>query len=100
MPYYQTIKLDDGNYNLRFNWNEIGRFYTVDLFDAKNNLIYAGERLQLNQRLWRGIWNEKFPMETLIPIDDSGKETEINPANLNVTVFLCVDDGSDGSDSN
>ncbi|KRN13470.1 hypothetical protein IV37_GL000192 [Fructilactobacillus fructivorans] len=63
--------------------------------DDQDNVIYAGERLVLNQPLWRGIWNPNLPMEPLIPLDDSGKETNINPANLNETVFLCVVDGEE-----
>ncbi|MCT3396241.1 phage baseplate plug family protein [Lentilactobacillus hilgardii] len=97
MPYQQEIDLDSGNYLFTFQWNEIDRQFTVDLYEADGvTPIWLGEILVLNQPLWRGINAPNLPIESIIPMDESGNETEINPGNLGDTVQLCIDDIPEG----
>lgn len=73
------------------NYNDVGEFFTVDLFDAQYNPIILGEKLVYGKRLWRRSVDPRVPMVDLIPMDESGKETKITAINFGVTVFLYVD---------
>lgn len=98
MPYQQPVELGDTIYLFGFQWNKFSRTFLVDLYDAEGNPIRMGEPLILNQALWRGISDPNLPMETIIPYDESGTETDIDPGNLGSTVNLLIDDlGRDDS---
>lgn len=98
MPYEQEIDLDSGNYLFVFQWNKTDRVFTVDVSDLEGNLIRGGEVLVLNQPLWRNINMDGLPLETILPLDESGNETGIDPGNLGDTVQLCIDDIPEGED--
>jgi len=91
-PYTQSVDLSDGVLLFTFQWNEIDQHFTVDVADAEGNDIRKGEVMILNQPLWRNINLDGLPTDTIIPMDESGNETEINPGNLGDTVQLCIDD--------
>lgn len=91
-PYTQFVDLSDGVFLFTFQWNETDQHFTVDVADAEGNDIRKGEVLILNQALWRGINDDALPTDTIIPMDESGNETQIDPGNLGDTVQLCIDD--------
>ena len=95
MPYTQPIDLIDGTFNFTFQWNDTDECFTVDVADAEGNMIRAGEVIVLNQPLWRNIPDDNLPVETIVPLDESGNETEIDRSNFGNTVQLCIDDLSD-----
>lgn len=74
------------------NYNKSQGIYTIDIYDGAENVIKLGEPLVLNQPLWGDIYDDRLPDETIIPMDESGVETEITPENFGVTVFLYIDD--------
>lgn len=88
--YSQDIKLDDGTYTFTFKWNPIDRTVSIDIAD-NDGLIYAGEIMNLYVPLWRGNSNPRLPNETLTPMTNNF-DKQIDPYNLNQSVFLCVDD--------
>lgn len=92
MPYQQAVELGDTTYIFGFQWNEIDRTFSVDLYDAQGNPIWLGEVIHLNQYLWRGINNPDLPMEAILPMDESGTATDIDPGNFGDTVKLIIDD--------
>lgn len=96
--YSQDIQLDDGTYTFTFKWNPIDRTFTVDISD-ENGLIYAGEPLRLYVPLWRDCSDPRLPSERLVPMTNNFDKW-ITPANLNKSVFLCVDDLPESDDSN
>lgn len=73
------------------NYNEVGKFYTVDLYDAQYNPIILGEKLVYGKRLWRRSVDPRVPLVDLIPLDESGQTKEITPATFGKTVFLYQD---------
>ena len=77
------------------NYNEIGDFYTVDLYDVQHNPIVLGEKLVYGKRLWRRLVDPRIPLVDLIPLDESGKESTVTKANFGVTVFLYEDSVGD-----
>lgn len=96
MPYNRQVDLDSGSYIFGFQWNEIDRTFTIDISTLDGVAIRQGEVLVLNQPLWRNINIDGLPAETIIPLDESGNEIEIDPGNLGDTVNLCIDDIPDG----
>lgn len=98
IPYQQEIDLDSGSYLFGFQWNGIDQSLTVDIYQLDGTPIWLGEVATLNQPLWRGINAPGLPTETIIPMDESGNEDEIDLGNLGDTVQLCIDDIPDGED--
>lgn len=92
MPYSQEVELADNSYIFKFYHNEIDDMFYVDIYDYDGNLIRAGEPIILNKPLWRNINDNRLPIETIIPLDESGQATDIDADNLGVTVQICIDD--------
>lgn len=92
MPYSQPILLENKVFIFTFYYNEISKQFSCDVADTSNKTIRAGEVLVLNQPLWRGIPDYNLPMVSIIPMDESKQETEINLGNFGKTVKLYIDD--------
>ncbi|MCQ4116623.1 hypothetical protein NOU10_04365 [Ligilactobacillus sp. MP3] len=84
---------DFGNYNctMQINYNDVGDFYTVDLFDVNNNPVILGEKLVYSKRLWSDYTNPDLPIVDLVPLDESGRTTVCNKETFGKTVFLYID---------
>lgn len=91
LPESFDIDLGADTYTLAFDYNETGDFFTVDLINNDEALVY-GEKLMYGRPLFEDVENNDFPAPTIIPLDPSGKETTITFENFGVTVFLEVDD--------
>lgn len=98
----QTFSLDIGliTYNFKVNYNELGDFYTIDIYDFNNQPIVLGEKLTYGLRLWSGIDNPNLPSADLVPFDEAGNETRVSQSNLNRTLFLFIDDIGGDLDAN
>lgn len=95
LPESFEIDLANETFILEFNYNETGDFFSVDLFDLNENPIVIGEKLILGVPLWEDLQNANLPAPTLVPLDESKKETRITHENFGVTVFLYIDDGDE-----
>lgn len=94
IPYDFEIELGDELFTLDFRYNENHDFFTVDLY--KNDvLLCAGEKLVYGMPLFSEVYDDEFPAPTIIPLDPSGKESDVTWDNLNETVFLIIDNGGD-----
>lgn len=92
LPEQFELDIDDVTYVFGINYNEVGGFYTVDLYDEDENPIVLGEKMVLNHRLWANLVDRRLPMRDIVPMDESGKATDVNPKTLGQTVFLYLDD--------
>lgn len=88
LPELFEIELAGDNVYLKFNYNDSGQFFTVDLFDNSMNPIVLGEKLVYGRRLWSDYTNPKVPAIDIMPFDESQKETAVSPDNFGKTVFL------------
>lgn len=79
-------------YQMEIDLNKFANFLTASLWDADGNALVNGEELVINQRLFVSLNSNDFPIEDLVPMDESGQETECNGDNFNVTVKLTFDD--------
>lgn len=73
------------------NYNEIGDFYTADLYDGNFSPIILGEKLVYGKRLWRQSSDPRVPVVDLVPLDESGRENKVSLSNFGKTVFLYLD---------
>lgn len=89
IPYGFEIELGVEIFELEIRYNEVGDYFTVDLLKDEEVLVY-GEKIVYGEQLFSEIFDERFPAPTIMPIDESGKETRVGYDNLNVTVFLVV----------
>lgn len=80
------------------NYNEIGDFYTVDLYDVQHKPIILGEKLVYGKNFWRRYVDPRVPLADILPLDESDQEHTVARSNLGVTVFL-YEDSIDGDTS-
>ena len=82
-----------GNYHcsLQINYNEVGDFYTVDLYDIEGKPIILGEKLVYGKRLWSDYTDYRLPSIDLVPMDESGLTRVVNRETFGKTVFLYID---------
>lgn len=92
IPEKFEIPLGNINYIFGVDYNKSENIFTIDLFDSDNEPIVIGETLVLNERLWRDIIDDRIPSIDLVPMDESGKATDITFHNFGVDVFLYMDD--------
>lgn len=91
MPLMFSTQFGDLSYTLQINYNEVGDFFTVDLYDVDGNEIILGEKLVYGKALWSDYTNSRLPMIDLVPLDESGRTTRCNKETFGNTVFLYVD---------
>lgn len=86
------VILGGRSYRMEIDLNKFANFLTVSLWDADGNALVNGEKLVINQRLFQSLNSNDYPIEDLVPMDESGQETEVNADNFNDTVKLTFDD--------
>ncbi|WP_035350976.1 phage baseplate plug family protein [Fictibacillus gelatini] len=96
LPVRFEIDFAEETFVMEVFYNEIGDFFSVNLFDLNEEPIVLGEKLILNRELWSDITDQRLPAPSLIPLDESGKEDRITFENFGETVFLFIDDVPDG----
>jgi hypothetical protein len=85
-------------YRMEIDLNKFANFLTARLWDAEGNALVNGEKLVINQRLFASLNSNDYPIEDLVPMDESGQEIECNGDNFGDTVKLTFDDRpADGS---
>ncbi len=83
--------LDGNTYQLSFDYNDEGDFFNCSIADADGVPIVTGEKLILNQPLFKNIYDERLPDTPLVPMDESGQATYCGIDEFMVTVFLYED---------
>lgn len=92
VPIQFAIDLEGDTYILGVNYNKTGDCYTVDLWDGSGDVIILGEKLILGVPLFSQLVDERVPVTSIVPMDESGKETRVSQNNFGKTVFLYIDD--------
>lgn len=95
MPYSYEIQLGEQVFSLEFNYNSRRDLFSCNLY-RDGELICAGERLTYARTLFEDVYViPTYPPITLVPLDESGTTNKVNWENLDVTVFVTVDDQDD-----
>lgn len=96
IPYSFDISLADEIFTIEVKYNRIGDFFTLALY-KNDELICAGEKIVYGVPLWQNVFQQgKYPALDIIPKAENKEDvTAVTHANLNDTVFLFIDNGSD-----
>ena len=96
IPYTFDILLSGKTFTIRVDYNASGNLFVLSLYkDGK--LIRAGQPLIYGTRLWETVYvSGEYPMEDIVPFDESGQSIAVTFDNLNNTVFLVIDNQSEG----
>lgn len=90
IPYQFETEFNGFLYTFEVHYNSEYDFFTIDLYRNDDDVIIYGEKLVYGQELFKSLNDDTLPR--LMPLDPSGKETEITFDNLSETVFLQVID--------
>lgn len=95
VPYRFNITLGGEVFEMGVKYNEYADMFTVSL-KKNGEEICSGEPLVYGRALFEDIYvNGKYPALRMVPYDDSGQNTEVTKNNLENTVFIVIDNGSD-----
>ncbi|NQX67985.1 hypothetical protein HQN90_17830 [Paenibacillus alba] len=94
IPYKFEISLAEELFEIEVHYVTDFDFFTIDLFKNKESLVY-GEKIVYGVPLFNDVADSRFPKVQIVPLDDSGRETELNWSTLSETVFLNVYEDSD-----
>lgn len=89
VPYSFSIKLTDKTYTFIVKYNEIGKFFTVDLLDLNGDVLVFGEVIRYGRALFNVVEDERFPLPVIIPVCITGDGiSEVMPENFGKEVKL------------
>ena len=86
IPQVFSTSFGNSTVSLGINYNALGDFYTVDLYDNQGNQVIMGEKLIYGKRLWSTYVDPRIPS-----IDESGVTKACNKETFGKTVFLYID---------
>lgn len=91
VPYSFSIKLADKTFTFTVKYNDLGGFYTVDLYDLNGNVLVFGEVVRYGRALFNVTEDERFPIPVIIPfcITDDGI-SEVTKDNFGKAVKLYI----------
>ena len=89
VPYSFSIKLTDKTYTFTIKYNEVGKFFTVDLLGLNGDVLVFGEIIRYGRALFNVVEDERFPLPVIIPVCITGEEiSEVTPENFGKEVKL------------
>lgn len=98
-PVQFDIELSGKTYSMIFSYNSYADYYSCSLYDAYNVPLVLTEKLVYGMALFDDITDPRLPLERLVPLDESGRESDVTKENFGKTVFLVFDDDFDDSAS-
>lgn len=98
IPYNFDIELAGEEFNIEIFYNKTAGLFTATLMKEDEALCY-NEPIIYGVELFADVYTSgKFPMISIVPLDQSGKETEVTWDNFGDTVLLTIDDEPDESE--
>lgn len=91
IPQVFSTSFGNSTVSLGINYNALGDFYTVDLYDNQGNQVIMGEKLIYGKRLWSTYVDPRIPSIDLVPLDESEVNKVCNKSTFGKTVFLYID---------
>lgn len=92
LPYRFDIVLSGQEYNMEVMYNKTADLFTITLSKDNEVLVY-NEPIIYGVELFADVYQSGlFPMISIVPLDESGNETEVTYENFGKTVFLTIDD--------
>lgn len=98
IPYQFQILLGGKRYSMEWQYNQTSGRFTCTLYDSEGNVLIYNEPLIYGNPLFSFLCRgATFPAMDLVPLDESGTETDITWENFGETVFLTLDDEAETS---
>ena len=89
VPYSFSVKLTDRTYTFNIKYNELGGFFTSDLFDVNGNVLAFGEVIRYGRPLFNVVEDARFPIPVIIPVCITNDDiSEVTPDNFGRDVKL------------
>jgi hypothetical protein len=89
VPYSFSVRLIDRTYTFTIKYNELGGFYTADLFTNMGEVLAFGDPIRYGRALFNSVEDERFPLPVIIPYCLTGDDiSEVTPENFGNAVRL------------
>jgi len=100
LPYAFDIELAGENFIIEAAYNKAADLFTVSLSTSEDETLVYNEPIIYGQELFADVYQSGlFPKISIVPLCESGEETEVTYDNFGVTVFLTIDDEPDDDES-
>lgn len=92
VPYKFEITINNKSYVFEFEYNTVGKFFTVNLL-YNDKVLVLGEKILYGKPLFTNIKYKNIPDVTIVPIDLSNQYDTITYKNFgnNVKLYLVSD---------
>ena len=95
LPYNFDIELAGEEFNIEIFYNAAADLFTATIMKDEEVLVY-NEPIIYGVELFADVYKSgKFPMISIVPLDESGQENTITYENFGTTVLLTIDDECD-----
>lgn len=92
LPESFSITLGGRDYHIKISYNKVNDRLYISISDENDEPIVTNEKLVAGERLFASIVDVNLPSEDLVMIDETGKSTCVNFANVNRDIFITIDD--------
>lgn len=95
IPYTFDILLSGEIFTIRVDYNKVADLIVLSL-SKDGEVICSGEPLIYGVPLWKDVFvANKYPAIVIVPKDEAEEMNAVTYDNLNETVFLVIDNGSE-----
>lgn len=94
IPYKFEINLADETFEFGINYNELGDFFTVDLYKNTKPII-LGQKIMYKKELFDGILEDDLPRVLILPYDTTEQAERVGYDELENDVLLFIVTGDD-----
>jgi len=95
IPYTFDILLSGEVFTIRVDYNKNADLFVLRL-EKDGEIICAGEPIIYGVPLWQDVFvSGKYPALIIVPLDEANNMTAVTYDNLDETVFLIIDNGSE-----
>ena len=92
IPYNFDIELAGEEFNIEIFYNQTADLFTATL-SKDNEVLCYNEPIIYGVELFKDVYTSgKYPMLSIVPLDQSGTTDKVTYENFNKTVFLTIDD--------
>ena len=93
VPYKFSVKLSGRTFTFEIKYNDVGKFFTIDLYDPENNPLAFGDPVRYGRPLFNAIEDQDFPIPVIIPYCITSEDvSEVTPENFGKEVKLYLHD--------
>lgn len=92
LPETFSMMLSGINYQFTIRYNHVNDHLYLTIADENGIPLVTNEKLVIGERLFASVSDSNLPKDDLVLIDETGKATTVNFANVNQDAFITIDD--------